>query len=94
MAAVLTAKGRIAAATYEFIDHVRTRAAASTACCPLTRCLHFTAGCTTDCMKQRSKAAVWTVDGVARLIEMFKKEILFIYLFLPSVAYDLEGCKN
>ena len=82
MAAVLTAKGRIAAATYEFIDHVRTRAAASTACCPLTRCLHFTTGCTTDCMKQRSKAAVWTVDGVARLIEMFKKKsYLFIYFY-------------
>jgi len=86
MAAVLTAKGRIAAATYEFIDHVRTRAAASTASCPLTRCLHFTAGCTTgcttDCMKQRSKADVWTVDGVARLIEMFKKKsYLFIYFY-------------
>jgi len=36
----------------------------------------------------RSKAAVWTVDDVAHLIE-FKKRIL-IY-FLPSVAYDPEG---
>jgi len=25
----------------------------------------------------RSKAAVWTVDSVARLIEFFKKEFLF-----------------
>jgi len=33
-------------------------------------------------MKQRSKAAVWTVDGVARLIEMFKKKsYLFIYFY-------------
>jgi len=38
----------------------------------------------------RSKAAVWTVDDVARLIELFFKRIL-IYLFLPSVAYDPEG---
>jgi len=29
----------------------------------------------------RSKAAVWTVDDVALLIEIFKKEFLFIYLF-------------
>jgi len=32
----------------------------------------------------RSKAAVWTVDDVARLIEIFLK-FLFIYLFLLSV---------
>jgi len=42
-----------------------------------------------------SKAAVWTVDDVARLIGicLLKKEFLFIYLFiyLPSVAYDPEG---
>jgi len=31
---------------------------------------------------------VWTVDDVARLIELFK--CLFIYLFYP-VAYDPEG---
>ena len=39
-----------------------------------------------------SKAAVWTLDDVARLVE-FKKEYsyLFIYLFLLSVAYDPEG---
>jgi len=30
----------------------------------------------------RSKAAVWTVDDVARLIEISFK-LLFIYLFLP-----------
>ena len=36
----------------------------------------------------RSKAAVWTVDDVARLIEL-KNSYLFI--FLPSVAYDPEG---
>jgi len=38
----------------------------------------------------RSKAAVWTVDDVARLIEFFFK-FLFIYLFLTSIAYDPEG---
>ena len=38
----------------------------------------------------RSKAAVWTVDDVARLIEFFSKRIL-IYLFLPSKAYDPDG---
>jgi len=59
----------------------------------LTRCLHFTAGCTTGWVNYanessqaalerssqdacdvirltRSKAAVWTVDDVARLIEI------------------------
>jgi len=35
----------------------------------------------------RSKAAVWTVDDVMRLIEFY----LFIYLFLPSAAHDPEG---
>ena len=36
------------------------------------------------------KAAVWTVDE--RLIEVFKKEFLRIYLlFKPSVAYDPVG---
>ena len=36
----------------------------------------------------RSKAAVWTVDDVTRLIDFLK--FLFIYLFLPAVAlaYD------
>jgi len=39
-----------------------------------------------------SKAGVWTVNNVARLIEFFfKKEFLFIYLFLPSVAYNPEA---
>jgi len=38
----------------------------------------------------RSKAAVWTVDDVARLIDL-KKEFLFIYLFLHSVACNPEG---
>jgi len=33
----------------------------------------------------RSKAAVWTVDDVARL---------FIYLLLPLVAYDPEDTKK
>jgi len=37
----------------------------------------------------RSKAAVWTVDDMARLIEILKN--LLIYLFLPSIAYDPEG---
>jgi len=31
---------------------------------------------------------VWTVDDVARSIEIFK---ILIYLFLPSVAYDPGG---
>ena len=41
----------------------------------------------------RSKGAVWTVDDAARLIEILKKQLLFIYLFaylLPLVAYDRE----
>jgi len=38
----------------------------------------------------RSKAAVWTVDDVARLIDFFK-ELLFVHLFLPSAAHDPEG---
>jgi len=33
-----------------------------------------------------SKVAVWTVDHVARLIEIKQKEFLFIYLH--SVAHD------
>jgi len=36
-----------------------------------------------------TKAAVWTVDSVAHLIENLKR--ILIYLFLPSVAYDPEG---
>jgi len=42
----------------------------------------------------RSKAAVWTVDDVARLMEIKKRILIFIYffpIFLPSVAYDPEG---
>jgi len=42
----------------------------------------------------RSKAAVWTVDDVARLTEIKKKNLniyLFFPHFLPSVAYDPEG---
>ena len=31
---------------------------------------------------------MWTVDDVASLVEIKKKEFLFIYLFLPSVAHD------
>jgi len=38
-----------------------------------------------------SKTAAWTADDVASLIDFFYKEFLFIYLFLPSVAYDPEG---
>ena len=90
----------------------------------VTRCLHFTAGCITDCTttgylkaagcttgwvnyaNERSqaalerssqdaddvirltcsKAAVWTVDDVARLIELKNNSSLFIHLFLPSIA--------
>jgi len=36
----------------------------------------------------RSRAAVWTVDDVARSIEF--KKIIVIYLFFFSVAYDPE----
>ena len=40
-----------------------------------------------------TKAAVWTVDSVAHLIENLKRILIYflIYLFLPSVAYDPEG---
>jgi len=38
-----------------------------------------------------SKAAVLTVDDVARLIEFEKKRIFFTFLFLRSVAYDPKG---
>ena len=45
-----------------------------------------------DIRLTRRKAAVWTVDDVARLIEIFfHKEFLFISLLLSSVAYDPEG---
>jgi len=59
----------------------------------MTHCLDLTVGCTTgwvNCANElsqdaygvirltRSKAAVWTVDDVARLIK-FKKEFLFVY---------------
>jgi len=37
-----------------------------------------------------SKAAVWTVDDVARLIEFLFIKTIFIY-FLPSAAYDHGG---
>jgi len=78
--------------------------------CQVTRCLHFTASCTTDCTIScttgwanytndssqtalerssqdaydvnrltRSKAAVWTVDDLAHLIEISLRELLFIY---------------
>ena len=39
---------------------------------------------------RRSKAAVWTADDVARLIEIKKK----LCIFLPSVAYDPDGRQN
>jgi len=40
-----------------------------------------------------SKAAAWTVDVVARMVEFLKLKttIFFIYLFLPSVTYNPEG---
>ena len=38
----------------------------------------------------RSEAAVWTVDDVARVIEI-KKNIIYFFYFLRSVAYDPEG---
>ena len=84
--------------------------------CGLTRCLYYTAGCTTGCTAAyiygwikyanessqaalerssqdaygvirltRSKAAVWTVDDVARLIAIKKNSYLFLY-FLSSIA--------
>jgi len=36
----------------------------------------------------RSKAAVWTVDDVARLIDFFTE---FLFIFLPLAAYGSEG---
>jgi len=39
----------------------------------------------------RSKATVWTVDDMARLIEIFKKNSWDLGYFLLSVAYEHEG---
>ena len=70
----------------------------------VTRCSHFTAGCTTgwvNCANERSqaalerssqdpynvirltcsKAAVWTVDDVARLIEIKKNVLIHLFIF-------------
>ena len=76
----------------------------------VSRCLHFTAGCTTGWVNYAnepsqaalerssqdaynvirltcSKAAVWTVDDVARLIEVLEKNsYLFIYLFIFTLG--------
>jgi len=41
----------------------------------------------------RSKAAVWTINDVARSIEI-KKKILFTYLFLPSECLKLDRLQN
>ena len=59
-----------------------------------------TVGCTTGLVNAndvitrrltRSKAAVWTVDDVMRLIEIFfkKNSCLFIMYFLPLVSYTV-----
>jgi len=32
-----------------------------------------------------SKAAVWTVDDMARLIETFKKNVIYLYFTLGSI---------
>ena len=68
----------------------------------MTDCLDLTVACTTgwvNCANEpsqdaygvirltHSKAAVWTVEDVARLIK-FKKRILICLLILQSVAYD------
>jgi len=42
------------------------------------------------CVHAHRKVAVWTVDVVAHLIEIFKRRII-IYSFLCSVAYDPKG---
>jgi len=70
----------------------------------LTRCLHFTAGCTTGWVNYanersqaalerssqntsdyirltRSEAAVRTVDDVARLIEIKKRILIYLFIF-------------
>ena len=39
----------------------------------------------------RSKAAVWTVDDVACLMDLKKRILIYLFIFLPSVAYDPEG---
>jgi len=36
----------------------------------------------------RRKAAVWTVDDAARLIDFLKE---FLFIFLPLAAYGSEG---
>jgi len=41
-------------------------------------------------MLTRIKAAVWTVDDVARLIEFKKKNSYLLFIFTP-VTYDPEG---
>jgi len=38
----------------------------------------------------RSKAAVWTVDDVARLIEIFKKNS-YLFIFTLGSIYNPEG---
>jgi len=46
----------------------------------------------------RSKAAVWTVDDVARLMEIKKKQFLFFCLFItvgdPEGEQKLDGSQN
>jgi len=32
---------------------------------------------------------VWTVDDVARLMENLKKNLTYLFIFLPTVAYDV-----
>jgi len=39
-----------------------------------------------DAIRLTHSKAVWTVDDVARLIELKNNSSLFIHLFLPSIA--------
>jgi len=41
--------------------------------------------------RRLSKAAVWTVNDMARLIEIKKNILIKLFIFLPLIAYDLEG---
>jgi len=41
----------------------------------------------------RSKAAVWTVDDVARLIKFLKRILMYLFISLLLLAGGITGCK-
>ena len=41
----------------------------------------------------RSKAAVWTVDAVARLIKFLKRILMYLFISLLLLAGGITGCK-